>query len=111
MGGEALFGNIQSSERIGHLRYASLLGGEAVIHEPWRMALAMVCDACGEPDALDLFEAGKDNAMLLRMKKQGIHSPSASSVGRLFDAMPALAGIRTHTTYEGQAAVDFGNKP
>ncbi len=106
-GGEALFGNIQSSERIGHLRYASLLGGEAVIHEPWRMALAMVCDACGEPDALDLFEAGKDNAMLLRMKKQGIHSPSASSVGRLFDAVAALAGIRTHTTYEGQAAVDL----
>ncbi|MBP7176152.1 MAG: carbamoyltransferase HypF [Thermoclostridium sp.] len=107
-GGEALFGDIRSSERIGHLRYASLLGGEAAIHEPWRMALAMMCDACGESDALDCFEAyGENAALLLRMKKQGIQSPVTSSVGRLFDAVAALTGLRTHTSYEGQAAADL----
>lgn len=107
-GGEALFGDIRSSERVGHFRYASLLGGEAAIHEPWRMALAMMCDACGESDALDYFEAFGDKAMLLlHMKKQGINSPVTSSAGRLFDAVAAIAGLRTHTTYEGQAAVDL----
>lgn len=107
-GGEALFGGIRSSERVGHLRYTSLLSGEAAIHEPWRVALAMMCDACGESEALDYFKAYEEKAaLLLHMKKQGINSPAASSAGRLFDAVAALAGLRMLTTYEGQAAVDL----
>lgn len=107
-GGEALWGDIGGSERIGHMRYAPLLGGEAAIREPWRMALAMMSISCGEAAALDYFDRyGNKAALLLRANERGINSPMTSGAGRLFDAVAALAGIRTHTTFEGQAAVDL----
>lgn len=107
-GGEVLWGGIGASERIGHMRCAPLLGGEAAIHEPWRMALAMMYISCGEAAALDYFDRYGDKAsLLLHANKRGINSPMTSSAGRLFDAVAALAGIRTHATFEGQAAIDL----
>ena len=107
-GGEALWGGIGESRRIGHLLPAPLFGGAAAIREPWRMALAMLRISCGEAAALDYFEEYGDQAsLLLRASERGLNSPLASSVGRLFDAAAALAGIRTHTTFEGQAAIDL----
>lgn len=125
-GGEALWGNIGASERIGHMLYAPLPGGEAAIHEPWRMAMAMVDIACGEDKALEFFERNAarkreveieakkestatvyDPQLLLRACHNGINSPMTSSIGRLFDAVSAIAGIRMEGSYEGQAAVDL----
>ena len=36
---------------------------------------------------------------------QGINTPLTSSIGRLFDGVSALLGIRDRSSYEGQAAV------
>lgn len=107
-GGEALWGDVATSERIGHLLCAPLPGGEAAIREPWRMALSMLLISCGESAALDYFEQYGDRAaLLLQACKQGLNSPATSGVGRLFDAVAALAGVRTVATYEGQAAMEL----
>ncbi|MHB1154104.1 MAG: carbamoyltransferase HypF [Eubacteriales bacterium] len=107
-GGEALRGDISTSERIGHMLYAPLLGGEAAIREPWRMALALISISCGEAAALDHFKQYSDKAfLLLRASEKHINSPLTSGAGRLFDAVAALAGVRTHATYEGQAAIEL----
>lgn len=107
-GGEALFGDIGSSERIGHMLQLPLLGGEAAIHEPWRAALAMINSSCGGAAALERFhDFGEKAALLLRAYERGVNSPQTSSAGRLFDAVAALAGLRTHASYEGQAAVEL----
>jgi hydrogenase maturation protein HypF len=45
--------------------------------------------------------------VLIRMIKQGINSPLTSSCGRLFDSVAAIAGVRNHVAYEGQAAVEL----
>ncbi|HZW49244.1 MAG TPA: carbamoyltransferase HypF, partial [Bacillota bacterium] len=107
-GGEALLGNIGASSRVGHLRNFPLLGGDAAIREPWRIALAVTAEACGHVTALSLFPENREAAeILLRAGAQKINAPLTSSMGRLFDAVAALAGIRLLTTYEGQAAIEL----
>jgi [NiFe] hydrogenase maturation protein HypF len=115
-GGEALFGNMGSSRRIGHMLHAPLPGGEAAIREPWRMAMAMIDLACGEEKALEFFEryvrkncrkVPNDPLILMRAYRRGVNSPLTSSIGRLFDAVSAIAGVRFECSYEGQAAVDL----
>ncbi|NUQ74473.1 MAG: carbamoyltransferase HypF, partial [Polyangiaceae bacterium] len=45
--------------------------------------------------------------ILARMLERSIHSPRTTSIGRLFDAMAAIAGGRLRSTFEGQAAMEF----
>lgn len=107
-GGEALLGNIGASSRVGYLLPFALLGGETAIKEPWRVALAVTEQACGRETAFTLFPEDRETAeILLRAGEKKINSPLTSSMGRLFDAVAALAGICPVTTYEGQAAIEL----
>ncbi len=107
-GGEALLGNIKESKRVGHALYFPLPGGEAAIKEPWRTALAVTDMAAGRDAALSLFpEYAQESKLLLQAGDRKLNSPLTSSMGRLFDAVAALTGVRTQTTFEGQAAIDL----
>jgi hydrogenase maturation protein HypF len=97
-GGEFLVGDLCRVERAAHLLQVPMPGGERAIREPWRMAVAHLRSA-GMPAPAD--------AALLRMIDRGISSPLTSSMGRLFDAAAAIAGLRREVSYEGQAAVEW----
>ncbi|MCX5784490.1 MAG: carbamoyltransferase HypF [Elusimicrobia bacterium] len=111
-GGEFLVFEEKSWRRAGHLKYFRLPGGEAAVHEIWRGAFSLLSSALG-PDfartAPRIFKSvpAKNLATLNRMIMLGLNSPETSSMGRLFDAVSCLAGIRNVVTYEGQAPMEL----
>ncbi len=111
-GGEFLIADYVDFERKAYLKYIPLPGGEQAIKEPWRMAATYLYETYGEGFLrlnLDFTSRLNKNgwAVLERMIKQRINSPLTSSMGRLFDAVSSLLGLRDEITYEGQAAMEL----
>jgi hydrogenase maturation protein HypF len=103
-GGELLLADLAGFERVGHLACVPLPGGAAAVREPWRMVVAHLPDGAG----LAVRERHADRwDAVASMVRSGVGSPATSSVGRLFDAVAALLGVRDTVTYEGQAAVEL----
>jgi hydrogenase maturation protein HypF len=87
-------------------------GSAAAIREPWRMALSHLRAAFAETVRdLDLplsrFADSRQRHVLLQMMEKGINSPLTSSLGRLFDAVAAIIGLRGQVAFEGQAAMEL----
>ena len=105
-GGEFLVGDYRGVTRGAHLRYVSAPGGDQAARQPWRMAASHLLDAgCG----LDLVAARQPASAVRtieRMIERRVNAPLTSSVGRLFDAVASLAGLRDQVSYEGQAAIE-----
>jgi hydrogenase maturation protein HypF len=111
-GGEFLVADFSGFERIGHFKYVRMPGGAQAIREPYRMAVSYLHDVYGR----DAFDLGIEFTERIGMKKwrvltnvidKHINAPLVSSVGRLFDAVAALLGVRDTVNYEGQAAIEF----
>jgi hydrogenase maturation protein HypF len=106
-GGEILAGDLHGFTRAGALWPVRLPGGDRAAREPWRMACAWLVAATGEEPAP---LAGVDPqawSAVARMATTGFAAPETTSMGRLFDAVAALCGVRSETTYEGQAAIEL----
>jgi hydrogenase maturation protein HypF len=110
-GGEFLVADLDGFERLGHLRPVAMPGGAAAIREPWRMAVSWAALALGEEAAGRLGEALDPRfEQVLSLALGGgarLGSIMTTSVGRLFDAVSALLGLRSRVSYEGQAAVEL----
>jgi len=109
-GGELLAGDLEGFERAGWLWPVRMPGGERAVREPWRMACAWLQEALGEEPALPATLARDvDPAMWQTMAAlaRSDLAPVTTSMGRLFDAVAALCGLRARVSYEGQAAVEL----
>ena len=111
-GGEVLIADALAYSRAAHLAYCPMPGGEKAVTEPWRMGLSYLYHAFGEAGfhlSLPFIQniAKKDMVIISRMIRNRINSPMTSSLGRLFDAVAAILGVRTHNLYDGQAACDL----
>ncbi|MGB9738309.1 carbamoyltransferase HypF [Chloroflexus sp.] len=111
-GGEVLVATCASYERVGHLGHLILPGGEQAVRQPWRIAAAALAQLYG-PDfwrlALPFTQQLDQSAwqVLARMIERNLNSPRTSSLGRLFDAAAALAGMGQIARYEGELAIRF----
>ena len=111
-GGEVLLCNLRDFERVCHFDDVPMPGGTAAIKEPWRMAISYLYHAYDgqfmdlELDFLKSLDE-KEVKVILKMIEHGINSPFTSSLGRLFDGIAALIGLRKRVKYEGQAAMEL----
>ncbi len=109
-GGEVLIVDYKSYQRKYHLEYFPLPGGDAAIKKPARTALALLWSLGMEWDErlISVAEFSAEDQVVLRTQlERKINTPMTSSMGRLFDAAAALAGVRQKVNYEGQAAIEF----
>jgi len=110
-GGELLLGGLNRFERAGHLWPVRMPGGAQAIREPWRMACAWLAEAFGEPRPVPPSLAALINPawwdQVAQIAGSDLVSPTTTSIGRLFDAVAALCGIRAVASYEGQAAIEL----
>jgi hydrogenase maturation protein HypF len=108
-GGELLLTTYPSFQRLAHLEYLPLPGGEAAIRQPWRIAVGYATALGLAVEDLPFLRGVDERAFDLTRQQvaQRLNAPLTSSMGRLFDAVAALAGIRNAVTYEAQAAIEL----
>lgn len=111
-GGEFFVADSIDAERIAHLDYIPMPGGAQAIREPWRLAAVYLERALGEKfleSSLPFVQSldGRRLTTLRRMVATETNCPQTSSMGRLFDAVSSLLGLRHAVNYEGQAAIEL----
>ena len=106
-GGEFLTGDYRDYCRSAHLRSVGMPGGEQAIREPWRMAAAHLIDAGKTLANLSEIIPLPSRRLIERMIEGRFNAPRTTSMGRLFDAVAALAGVRQRVSFEGQAAMEL----
>jgi hydrogenase maturation protein HypF len=111
-GGEVLVADTTRFLRAGCLDPVPMPGSAAAIREPWRMALSYLHHTMGDQlwhSGLPLLERlDRSKAeIIVQMCADGFNAPMTSSLGRLFDGVAAIVGLRTKVAYEGQAAMEL----
>jgi len=129
-GGEFMVADYKRFKRVGHLEYLPLPGSDAATKRPYRIAISYLLSLLGQ-SGLDraislsrnsIYHEINDNIVQITLENQAhqielgiisrqiaksLNSPLTSSMGRLFDAISALIGIREVIQYEGQAAIEL----
>ncbi|NLT96506.1 MAG: carbamoyltransferase HypF [Clostridia bacterium] len=111
-GMEFLLGDFSGFERLAHLEYVPLPGGDAAIKEPLRMSVSYLYKYLREKGLLETqkyLAPLKEEEIRLFMQQIDlkVNCPLTSSCGRLFDAVSGLLGVCTKVNYEGQAAIEL----
>jgi hydrogenase maturation protein HypF len=106
-GGEVMEVSLTGFRRLAHLEEVPLPGGTTAIRQPWRTAAAWLRAAGIDGDGLAVARRNPGWATVGKLLDSQIDLPITTSVGRLFDAVAALIGVRDAVNYEGQAAVEL----
>ena len=106
-GGELLVCDYEGYERAGHIKPFMQVGGDLSAKEGWRIAVQLIrerFDNAGEIcEKLGLCDE-KTFKLQSVMADKGLNAVKSTSMGRVFDAVSAILGIRKESTFEGEAS-------
>ena len=111
-GGEVLTGSYHSYQRRFHLQEMPLPGGDSATRNIAKISLAYLStlQLSWQNDLAPVqFFSPQERDLLRSQVESRINCPMTTSMGRLFDAVSSLIGIRQQATYEGQAAIELEN--
>jgi hydrogenase maturation protein HypF len=96
-------------DRALHLESFWVLGGEKSAKEPYKSAFSMLL-SFGKQDAADRFGkqiglANDETKLLFEAFDKKINCYESNSMGRLFDAVAALAGVVAKDSYDGESGL------
>lgn len=109
-GGELLLAREDGFRRLGSIQPFLQLGGDASAREGWRIAVSMIYaltkDRAATLDIIRKLALCEENTakVQLTMADRNINAVRSTSAGRLFDGVSAILGIRTASTFEGEAS-------
>jgi hydrogenase maturation protein HypF len=109
-GGEVLVAGYKSFRRSAHLGYVPLAGGNASVRRPYRMALAHLRAArlaWAEDIPAVAASPPAERRVLAHQLDTDFGCVPTSSMGRLFDAVSSLVGVRHAVDYEAEAAIEL----
>jgi hydrogenase maturation protein HypF len=109
-GGEFLLSTYQAYKRLAHLAYMPLPGGDVAVRKPARTGLAYLWKLGLEWETGLISQSSlcvEERMALQSQLEHAINTPLTSSMGRLFDAVAAIIGVRQEVNYEAQAAVEL----
>ena len=109
-GGEFLLGDESGYERVGSIAPFIHAGGDIASREGWRIAYSMINTALGSEAANRIGETlglgdEKGRQSIDFMLGNSINTVKSTSAGRLFDAVSAVLGIKSASTFEGEASM------
>ncbi|OHB65200.1 MAG: hypothetical protein A2Y77_08310 [Planctomycetes bacterium RBG_13_62_9] len=109
-GCECMIASLTRFERFGHLEYYSLAGGDKASKEAIRPVLSLLRQAYGEAFSLREFawllsriEPQESKLRLIAEQiDKGVNTVKTSSLGRVFDAVAAMAGLGAYNHFDAQ---------
>ncbi len=111
-GGELLVADEEAAKRAGHVSSFFMPGGARAVYEPWRSAAGLLRKAFGDSwgavaESIGLLPDSMRPEIIDRMAERQINCVKTSSMGRVFDGVAVLLGIRARVSFEGQAAMEL----
>lgn len=109
-GGEFLLGDENGYERVGSITPFVHAGGDIASREGWRIAYSMMSTALGSEPANRIAETlglgdEQSRQAIDFMLGNNVNTVKSTSAGRLFDAASAVLGIKSASTFEGEASM------
>jgi hydrogenase maturation protein HypF len=112
-GCECLVASLRDFERFGHLAYYSLPGADKAAKEAIRPLLGLLSRCAEQNSAIEKYRAilsavepdGDRLQLLNRQLETGVNTVETSSLGRLFDAVAAVAGVGRYNHFEAQLPI------
>ena len=110
-GGEILLADYENFTRLGSITPFLQIGGDASAKEGWRIAVSMIYEYTKDREqAWNIIEqlglcSEQESKVQFTMADRKLNAVLSTSVGRLFDAVSAILGIRRQSSFEGEASM------